>query len=266
MSANRRASVAILAATLLVAACGGGGATTAPGSSASPGSTAPAGTTAPVPTSAPASAGTGGIGIGGAVAALEDLSSYKFSIGMAAEGTASFSLVTSGGSMTISGTVILKPTVGMDMTMATKDAAGTETAFGYRIVDGKAYVSLGGVTWMETSAEDAQSTVDSFKPENFMSSFGSINDLQADGDETKNGIATTHYKGQAPASVGSMFGLPTGTWTMEAWIAKEGGFLVSSSLIGEATDGKFTMTMDIMDLDSSSNTVEAPASFTPLGG
>ncbi len=261
MARTRWTTVSLLATTLLVAACGGSSATTAPGS---PG---PVATTGPAATAAAATAapqGSGGTGVGGAVTALENLSSYKFEIGLAAEGSASFSLVPSGGSMTIGGTVILKPTVAMDMTMSTKDASGSQAVFGYRIIGDKAYVSLGPDAWMETSAADAQSTVDAFKPENFMASFGSLSDMQPVGDETKNGVATTHYKGQAPESMGSLFGLPTGTWTMEAWVAKDGGYLVSSSIVGEATDGKFTMSVDITDLDSPANTVEPPASFTPL--
>ena len=267
MTRTRWTTVTVLATALLVAACGGGSSPTA-----APGGTGPAATTG-VPattgtavTAAPASQGTGGTGIGGAVTALEDLASYKFAINMAAEGTAGFSLVTAGGSMGIDGTVILKPDVAMDMTMSTKDASGNETAFGYRILGDKAYVSLGPDAWMETSAEDAGSTVDSFKPEKFMAGFGSLDGMEAVGDETRNGIASTHYKGEAPAAVGSMFGLPTGTWTMEAWVAKEGGYLVSSALVGEAPDGKFTMSVDISDLDSPDNKVEAPANFTPMGG
>ena len=99
-----------------------------------------------------------------------------------------------------------------------------------------------------------------------MSGFGSADSMQVVGDETRNGISATHYKGDAPASIGSMFGLPDGTWTMEAWIAKDGGYLVSSAVTGQATDGKFTMSVDISDLDSPDNKVEAPANFTPMGG
>ncbi|MDP2350239.1 MAG: LppX_LprAFG lipoprotein [Chloroflexota bacterium] len=259
MTRTRWTIVTILATTLLVAACGGSAATAAPGG------TSPAATPGAA-TAAPPTEGTGGIGIGGAAAKLENLSSYKFSIRMAAEGTAGFSLVTAGGSMTISGTVILKPEIAMDMTMASKDAAGAESAFGYRILKDKAYVSLGPDLWMETDADDAQSTVDSFKPENIMTGFGNVEDMQNAGDEDRNGIATTHYTGEAPAAVGSMFGLPTGTWTIEAWIARDGGYLVSSAVTGEAPDGKFVMSVDIRDLDSSGNKVEVPANFTPMGG
>ena len=268
MTRTRWTTVSLLATTLLVAACGGSSnATTAPGATAAPGATeAPPATVAPGATEATAPEATSGLGISGAAAKLEDLTSYKFAISMAAEGTAGFSLVAAGGSMTIAGTVILDPVVAMDMTMTTKDAAGAESAFGYRIIGDKAYVSLGPDMWMETSAEDAQSTVDSFKPENFMAGFGNLEDMKAVGDENKNGIETTHYQGAAPSSIGSMFGLPTGTWTMDAWIAKDGGYLVASAVTGESPDGKFTMTVDIKDLDSRDNTVEAPASFTPIGG
>ena len=252
------AIVMVLATTLLVAACGGGDDATA-----TPGDTSPT-ATAGVAASAPAA--SGGTGIGGAVTALEDLTSYTFAIRMAAEGTAGFSFVPSDGSMTISGTAILEPEIAMDMTMSTKDAAGAEAAFGYRIIGDKAYVSLGTDMWIETSAEDAQSTVESLKPGSFMSSFGGMDAMQPVGDETKNGVACTHYSGEAPAALGALFGLPTGTWTTEAWVAEEGGYLVSSAVAGEAPEGTFTMTVDISDFNSPSNTVEAPANFTPMGG
>jgi hypothetical protein len=266
MTRTRWTPATVLTITLLVAACGGSSATptpggTSPAATTGPAATGPAATTGPAASEAP-----GGAGIGGAVTALGDLSSYKFAITMATEGSATFSLLSGGGSLTIGGTVIMKPEVAMDMAMTTTNKAGASSTFGYRVVGDKAYMSLGPDQWVETSASDAQSTINAFKPENFMASFGSVDSLQAVGDETKNGVATTHYKGQAPTSMGSMFGLPTGTWTMEAWVAKDGGFLVSSALLGEATDGKFSMTMDVTDLNSGDNKVEAPASFTPMGG
>jgi len=262
MTRTRWTTVTVLATTLLVAACGGGGSSTA-----APGATGAAATPGAAVTAAPASQDTGGTSIGGAVTALEDHSSYKFAIGMAAEGAADFmTLVAAGGSMTIAGTVIVEPEVAMDMTMTTKSAAGAETVLGTRIVDGKAYMSFGPDSWIETDAAGAKRTVDSFKPETFMAGFGSMDSMQPVGDEDKNGVPTTHYKGEAPASVGSTFGLPTGTWTIDQWVAKDGGYLVSSVLVGESSDGKFTMSLDISDIDSPDNKVEAPAKFTPMGG
>ena len=261
MTRTRWTTVTVLATTLLVAACGGSGSSTT-----APGATGAGATSGTAVTAAPASQGTGGTGIAGAVTALEDLSSYKFAMTMAAEGSATFALVEAGGSMTIAGTVILEPEIAMDMAISTKNAAGAETALGYRIVDGKAYVSLGPDSWIETDASDAQSTVESFKPETFMAGFSSVPNMKAVGDEDKNGVPTTHYKGDAPPSVGSMFGLPTGTWTIDVWVAKEGGYLVSSVLVGESTDGKFTMSLDVSDFDSPDNKVEAPENFTPMGG
>jgi hypothetical protein len=184
---------------------------------------------------------------------------------MAAEGTGNFMLVTAGGSLTIGGTVILKPAMAMDMTMTTKDASGTTTALGYRIIGTEAYANIGGDAWMSMSATDADKTINSFKPESLMSGLGSLEGMSVVGDETRNGIATTHYKGNAPAMVGSLFGLPNGTWTMEAWVARDGGYLVGSALLGQAPDGKFTMTIDISDLDSPANKVEKPANVTGAG-
>ncbi len=258
MTRTLGAIVMVLATTFLVAACGGGNSATG-----TPGDTSPA-ATAGVAASAPAA--SGGTGIGGAVTALEDLTSYTFAISMAAEGAAGFSFVPSDGSMTIDGTAILEPEIAMDMTMSTKDAAGAETAFGYRIIGDKAYVSLGTDMWIETSAEDAQATVESLKPGGFMSSFGGLDAMQPVGDETKNGVECTRYSGEAPATLGAMFGLPTATWTTEAWVAREGGYMVSSAIVGEAPDGTFTMTVDISDFNSPGNSVETPANFTPMGG
>lgn len=263
MTRIRWTTITILATSLLVAACGGSEATATPGG-ASP--TATAAPTETIATDAPATQGTDGIGIGGAAARLEDLTSYKFSISMAAEGSAGFALLSAGGSTTIAGTVILKPVVAMDMTMATTDAAGIEAAFGYRIIGDKAYVSFAPDLWMETPADDARATVDAFKPDSFMAGFGTAEGMKAMGDETRNGIETTYWKGEPPATMGAMFGLPSGTWTMEAWIARDGGFLVASAVTGEAPDGRFVMSVDIRDLDSADNTVEAPANFTPMGG
>ncbi len=258
MTRTRWALVMALATTLLVGACGGTDSATATPPDTSPAATAGVATSAPAPNV--------GTGIGGAVTALEDLTSYTFAIGIAAEGTAGFSFVPSDGSMTISGTAILEPEIAMDLTMSTRDAAGAEAAFGYRIIGDQAYVSLGTDMWIETSAEDAQRTVESLKPGGFLSSFGSMDAMQPVGDEMKNGVSCTHYSGEAPAALGAMFGLPAGTWTTEAWVAKDGGYVVSAAVTGEAPDGTFTMTVDIGDFNSPSNTVEAPSDFTPMGG
>jgi hypothetical protein len=245
-------SILLVSVALVLGACGGGAqATSAP--TAGP-------TTAPTATpAAPATdAGGAGAGVGGAVTALADLASYRFSMRIAAEGKGEFLMVTSGGSMSIAGTVIIRPERAMDITVTTGDASGAAASFAYRIIGTKAYMNLGADQWVETPESDAAKTIDSFKPEALMAGFGSLDGMQAVGDEDRGGVATTHYKGAAPAIVAGTFGLPNGTWTMEAWVARDGGRLVSSSLVGEAPDGKFSMTMDITDVDSPANTVETP--------
>lgn len=265
----------LLIAGLALVACGGGSTSAAsPGSgaTAAPGATdAPAATNGGVATEAPAaSVAGGGINIGVATSALNDLDNYRFRMSMAAEGAAKFSLVPSGGSMTIEGSVIFRPARAADITMTTVGGP-TDGTMAIRIIEDMAYVNLDGSDeWMASPDDGEQSTVDSFKPETFLGSYASMTGLQKVGDEDKNGIASEHYRSTEDVGYAGSFGLPDGKWTMDVWIAREGGYVVATQAIAEASggadNGKFTMTVDVLAANDPSMKVEVPENVTQTGG
>jgi hypothetical protein len=262
--------VTILAALLALAACGGG---STPAASAAPGATtAAAPSSGAAATNAPAASADagGGINLGGAISALADLESYAFRMEMKATGTSEFMLVPKDGSLVMEGTVILKPEAkqAADITMTTVQSGASPAVMGIRIVDGMSYVNLGGDQWMGTPVDDMASEMSSYRPESMLGGFSSVSGLSAVGDETKNGIATTHYKGEDSTGMASMFGLPDGAWTTEVWIAKSGGFVVSESITATAKagadKGTFTMTIDLTKANDPSLAVKKPDNVMEL--
>jgi hypothetical protein len=268
-----RAPLGVLLAATLLAACGG---STPAATSGTGGGTAATG--APAATSgtgggaatAEASTGTdgGGINLGGAVTALDDLDNFAFRMEMKASGASEFMLVPKEGSLVMEGTVILKPTPAADITMTTSDGTASPSAMGIRLVDNMSYVNLGGDQWMGSPVTDMDSEMSSYKPENLLGGFSSMSGLSAVGDETKNGIATTHYKGEDTSGLASTFGLPDGSWTTDVWIAKDGGYVVSESVLASAKAGAeagtFTMTIDLTKANDPSLKVEKPANVMEI--
>ncbi len=238
---------------------GGSGATAAPGAT-----DAPAATDGAAATGAPAA--SGGINLGGAAASLDNLDNYSFKIVMKSEGAADgmMGLVKSGGSISMEGTVVLRPTEAADVVMTLSDGTSDST-IGYRIIGDTAYTSFGD-TWMSTPADDAQNAVDSFKPDKMLSGYSSMEGLTKVGDEDKNGIASEHFNSTVEPGAGasSIFGLPDATWATDVWIAKAGGFVVSAVMTatgktetGEA--GSFTTSVDVTAVNSPDVKIEVPA-------
>lgn len=261
MSSWPRPLVGCAALVLVIAACGGGGGA----SPAAPtdGAATPAVTQAPSPTDAPSTVAPTDAGtapdIGGAAAALADLESYHLKITMKMDGVESSMFSAFGDGLTMEGTVIFKPVKAADITMSMGTAA-QPMDIGYRVIGDKAWVSLGDA-WMETPAEDAQSTIESLAPEKLLGSFSSVTGLVAVGEETRNGVATTHYRASGAelgAAMGSSLGLSDATWTVDFWVAKDGGYAVGYSVVGESATGSFEMTLDVSEIDNPANTVEPP--------
>jgi hypothetical protein len=139
-----------------------------------------------------------------------------------------------------------------------------------RVIGDTTYVNMGGDQWIASQDASSASTMDSYRPENLLGSYGSVSDLKPVGDETKNGVPTTHY--QSTQDVGGLagtFGLPDGKWTMDVWIAKEGGYPVAMQATATAKEGadtgKFTMTVDITSMDDPSYKIEAPTNIMSFG-
>lgn len=246
--------LAIMAISL--AACSSSGSTTAPGGN-NPAGTNPAGA---VVTNAP---GGGGGGLSGAEAAFANMTSYKFSMTLAG-GTYGSMLsglggAASGGSgFAVSGTVTVKPEKASDVMVL-----GMHTI----TVGGFDYTDLGTGQFAK-SPSSGTSTADSFSPSSMFSSAGSMSDYSKVGSENKNGVDTDHYQANpsAFAGMGSSLGVPANaTWTGEIWIAKNGGYPVSSAIFAKTGDGTvaFQMTFDITNINDSSLKVTAPTNIMP---
>jgi hypothetical protein len=258
------AGLALLA--LVVGACGGAASPAPPtqGSGAPVTSEAPTPSdTAPPATDAPATVaptpGGQGADIGGAAAALAGLDSYHLAIVMKMEGLESSTFSMFGDGLEMEGTIIFRPTQAADIAIS-MGAEGQKLEMGYRLIGDKAWVSLGDA-WMESPAEDAQKTIDSFAADKMLGSFASVGGLTAVGEETRNGVETVHYS--APADVvgqalGTSIGLADATWSMDFWVAKDAGYAVAYAVVGKGASGSFEMTLDVTDINNPANAVEEP--------
>jgi hypothetical protein len=265
-------------AAVIVAACGssatpapsvaaGAVASSAPSAASVP-SAAPASQAAAseAPASAaPSTAPVASPASGDAAAALANLTSYKFRIAITS--TNATSGLGSLGDISMEGTAVLKPTPAADVVMK-MGASGGSMDFRMIQVGDKSWMNLGD-SWTETTDPSQSNLLDSLSPEKlFGSSVGSFaSGMTAVGDETKNGIACTHMRAGAEALAGmnavmaSSFGV-AGTWVVEYWVAKEGGYLVSAMMKGTGTnEGKpseTSISIDLRDLDNPANVVNAP--------
>lgn len=260
MSSRARSLAGLAIIALVVGACGGG-ASASPstaGSSAPGASSAPAASDAPA-TAAPTSAGQGP-DLGGAAAALADLDSYHLKTVMTMKGMEDSLFAAFGDGLEMEGTIVFKPEQAADLTISMGTAA-QKLEMGYRLLGDKAWISLGGDTWTETAAADAKTTIEGFAPAKLLGSFSGMTGLTAVGDESKNGVDTVHYQASGSAvgeAVGNSIGLPGADWTVDLWVAKDAGYAVGYAIVGTSDAGSFGMTLDVSDINSPSNIVEAP--------
>jgi hypothetical protein len=248
-----------IAALLAVAACGGSSASQAPASVAP--STAPVASTPASPDvsqpspdvsqpSAEASqAATGDDGgLDGAAAKLSSIDSFKFAMTM--KGGTFGSML---GTEPITGTVTTNP------------KAAQMSLMGMQIIEvnGKSWVNLGSA-WTESTDSSSTSLADSFSPEKMFGSTLSgpaAAGYKAVGEEQKNGVTALHYTADASllGTYASLFGVDAGaTWSADVWVAKDGGYPVSMSVLASGGTEKFEMTFDITDINNPSNKVESP--------
>lgn len=243
---------------LALGACGGS-ASQAP-------SSGPNGSQSPVetilPTGGPGSSAVGGDGsaaFSAATTALDALDSYAFrveiqSTTLAANGTATTT------HQLMSGVVVNKPAKASSLEQGELDASGTLTnGTGIMVIGTEAWIRSGDATspWTAIPAAQADVFIQSmaaFRPEQMFSLYfaGIGGNFTEAGQESKNGVQTTHYKGDE--AVGSILGAIAGfqgTWSSDVWIAKDGGFLVHSEAGAEAAAGaaagSYKITVDITD-------------------
>ncbi len=232
------ASLLILVA-IIVAACSGSTATTAPGG-AEPTPTPVAG--APTPTAPDGGAPTeppDGIvpsfDIGAFAAGLENVDSYQVSISV-------------GGEEQFSGVVVTKPTIARRVEFAntTIIVIGTDT-----------WISEDGVTFTKAPSELATGMLQAFDPALYLAAFSGPQWAQSSlaiGTEDKNGVSTTHYRIDTSTLIGGIAGVPDGA-AIDLWIA-ESGILVAFETTGFDDEGDFSI--QVTNIDDPANKVEPP--------
>lgn len=265
MSSWTRPVAGLAALAIAIAACGGSAtpaastqATSAPGTSQPAASEATA-STAPEATAVPTTGGTGG-GVAGAASSLANLDSYHLKMALATTGMQDSMFSAFGDGFLVDLTQINLPAKAADVSISMGTAASKMT-LGYRLVGDKAWMRIGD-SWTPSTAAEVQSSLDSFAPDKLFGGFEGVSGVTPAGDETKNGVHTTHYTVASAAvadAVGSSIGLPNATWTVDFWMAKDGGYPIAYSVVGKGATGSFSMTLDVTDINSSSNKVDAPA-------
>jgi hypothetical protein len=266
----RTSLIATVVVGLLVAACGGSSSSAPAGGSGEP-STGPSTAASQEPgESQEPGASQGGADFSEAASALDALDSYKFSVEISTA-NAQGSTTVSEGTTTFSGTVINAPDEASSLHMVTADNDGNVTDDTEIVLIGAdAWMRSGGATgeWQALPAGQAGTFVsifDAFRPEQMFSIyFGPIGeDASTVGQEERNGVQTTHYQGGEAigAILGAIAGVQ-GSWHSDIWIAVDGGYVVHSEAAVQGSDanggGSFSVVVDITDIESAANTVEAP--------
>lgn len=254
-----RCSLVLLAAmAVAVSGCGGTSATPAPSPSGGSGeSSAPSAT----PTAGPTD--TTGPSLSGAAAALAGLSSYKFTMTLAggAVNDALSNLPGPGnggnGPFDLSGTFILTPAKAADVTVT--------GALHIVSVGGSDYQDP-GITGSFTKT-DTTGIVDSLSPAAAFASLTSFSSgFDAIGSETKNGVATVHYQAgsSALAELAAVASVQGATWTADIWVASDGGYPASVSVMAKASDNSiaYEIRFDLAKVNDPANSVTAPTNVT----
>jgi hypothetical protein len=212
---------------------------------------------------APTARATGSENLSGAVAALKEITSYRFSMTLVGEFWADsfeelldFGGSAPGGVYTMSGTIVTKPEKAADITIV-----------GIRMVEvgGKGYVDING-TVVSVPVSAGSSLADTMAPatifEEMTASFTGAG-LKKVGTEQKNGVTADRYTPtqDLTALLNSKSGLEEATWQVGIWIARDGGYLIGLSFIGTKPDDTvgFQMTLDLSNVNDPSNKVTAPA-------
>lgn len=265
--------VLLLACTLLAAACGGSSTTPTPGSHGAAASTGAGAVPAASPAAAATAAPVAASQLAGAAAALDNLTSYRFSVKVRGTGAAMPSASGQGGTFGMDGTVVLKPQRALSVSMSGMgDGAASGLAVGYTIIGDSAWMQLGGTAMPLPAGQGAtiQQTIDAFSPQRvFGQSFDQyLSGMHQVGQEQKNGVATIHLQADAQSldalarAVGGGTGVP-GTWKMDLWVARDGGYMVSAVTSGsyEVNGAPATMLVqiDISGINDPANRVVAPS-------
>ena len=196
-------------------------------------------------------------------AAFDNITAYKFTLVMAGDTFSSLTALggsaASGGSFTMSGTVISKPAPAADIQM-----------LGFHIieVDGVDYIDMGGAGTFIAAPVQAGTTgmAESLSAKSLFGSMSSaISGANKVGTEQKNGVTADHYVA-TQASIASLVTeyAPGGTGTGEIWVAQNGGYPVSVKISATKTDGSIGIgfQMEITNVNDTSLKVTKPTNVT----
>ncbi|MGA3058601.1 MAG: hypothetical protein ABSE70_11310 [Candidatus Limnocylindrales bacterium] len=241
---------------IALSACGGSSATAAPGSSNNGGNSA----------SANAGGNSGGSALSGAADAFSTIGSYTFSMTLAG-GDLGSTLAMLGGPapsgnapFTYSGTMIVKPAKAADISM---------TGFHVIEIGGYDYLDVGDTGGFVKSAVEGTGMTDSLSPIQMFQNIvdpSVISGYNKVGSETKNKVGTDHYQASASAlaAYGMMLNVTGATWTADVWIAQNGGYPVSMSILAKTSDNGivYEIQFDITNINDPANKVTAPTNLT----
>jgi hypothetical protein len=255
----------ILAAVAAIAVSGCGSSKATPSATPTPGST---------DTSQP-SASPGGSGsstsLDGAGNALSNLSSYKFTETVVGGDLSDNTLSTlpnapASGIFKVSGSYLFTPNAAADVTIADVLHEISVGGSDYQDVANQGSHLTGSFTQIDTSSNT--SFVDQLSPTSVYTSFDFSGDFTMAGDETKDGVDTTHYQAgdSALAEFATVSGEQAGAWTADVWLANTGGYPVAISIVGTTSTTDKTVvyerTFDLSDVNSPTNTVTVPTNIT----
>lgn len=238
MISIRRAGLAaaLTISAVTFGACGGATATATP-------TPTPATDATPAPVATPATDATPAPPVIGAIPSF-DLSGLVKNL----EGVDSYKVtITTDGETAYSAIVVTRPVVSRDVTMG----------------DGTRIVVIGDEAWIGDATklapappEMATPMLAAFDPIMLVGAYsapGAMMGATEVGMEEKNGVQARHFTVAGDSFVGAIASMPPGS-SIEMWIAEE-GYMVSMSIAGA---GAGTFTMDVTDVNDSSNVVERP--------
>jgi hypothetical protein len=235
---------ALVVPALLVAACGGGTATTAPdGNVVSPTTAVALPTDVALPSglALPSDLALPSFDIGGLITNLENVDSYKIAIKSLDD-------------TSYSGTVVTKPVLSRDLYIGTGDSATHVVTIG-----DEAWIGQGSGPMESASTAMVAGLIPLFDPSILLAAFANQSMLSfADnlGREDKNGQSTTHYKVElSKVPQLAALGMPPGA-TLETWVADE-GYLVSFIATDFGGAGA-NLAVDVTNVNDPANTVERP--------
>ena len=246
----------ILAAVVAVAlsACG-----SSPSPSATPTS---ADTSEP---SASAEASSSAASLDGAGTALSNLTSYKFTMTVVGGDLSDNTLSTlpnapASGIFKVSGTYLLAPSEAADITVA--------STFHEISVGGIDYQDAGLTGSFTEDDTGATVLVDQLSPTSVYTSFDFSGSFNTVGDESKDGVDTTHLQAgdSALAEFATVSGVQAGAWTADVWLANQGGYPVAMTIVGTTSTTDKTVvyerTFDLTNVNSTTNQVTAPTNIS----